>query len=134
MTLLTTTRLLASMGYLVDEQWTSLFLISVITFSWSISFAAALSSFSAPTKFVPLSDRIFFTLPWRAMKRRNGRMNKSLERNRLFPNELYVLSCIQKLHHNVLLLPGLTVFYLKVLLNWTKKVSPSIFERLLING
>lgn len=48
--------------------------------AWSISSIAFLSSFSHPTKLVPLSDRIILTLPLLPMKRLKAKLNMSVSR------------------------------------------------------
>ena len=45
-----------------------LFMISFLIFSLSILLTAALGSFSAPIKFAPLPDGIFFTFHWMNFK------------------------------------------------------------------
>ena len=62
------------------EKWIPFFMTSAATFSWSIIFTAASSSFYAPIKSVPSSDQIFFKFPGQAIKQRNDRINESLER------------------------------------------------------
>ena len=71
-------------GLIFYEKWTPFFMISAVTFSLSVLFTADLSFFSAPIKFVPLSDRIFSAFPRQTIKRRSDRKNELLERSAAF--------------------------------------------------
>ena len=53
----------------------------LLTVLWSIFFVACFNSFEAPTKYIPLSDLIMFTLPLLEMNLLSASMNASVKRD-----------------------------------------------------